>query len=190
MDKQKDLGRRRRRKARSVRRKILRRGDRPRLVVFRSNKNIYAQVIDDRQGRTLAQASSREANLGAAAEGLARSDFVFSEDGAERLELGHWGHRPIHAADPADPRNALTVRDAPDAPRQVIERAKWRFTEGRDAVALDGGFEKGRIYEVVYVARDPVVVGLGLVALRDFTAATRREVLSDPAPLDPVSLSR
>ncbi len=35
--------------------------DRLRLSVFRSNKHIYAQVIDDRAGRTLASASSIEA---------------------------------------------------------------------------------------------------------------------------------
>ena len=37
--------------------------DRPRLSVFRSAKFIYAQVIDDATGRTLAAASSREAEL-------------------------------------------------------------------------------------------------------------------------------
>ena len=37
--------------------------DRPRLSVFRSAKYIYAQVIDDSSGRTLASASSREATL-------------------------------------------------------------------------------------------------------------------------------
>lgn len=37
--------------------------ERPRLSVFRSNKEIYAQVIDDNQGKTLASASSRDKDL-------------------------------------------------------------------------------------------------------------------------------
>ncbi len=36
---------------------------RPRLSVFRSGKNIYAQIIDDAQGRTLAAASSMDKTL-------------------------------------------------------------------------------------------------------------------------------
>ena len=38
-------------------------GDRPRLSVFRSDRNIYAQVIDDSTGRTLASASSLDKDL-------------------------------------------------------------------------------------------------------------------------------
>ncbi|MGE0418742.1 MAG: 50S ribosomal protein L18 [Acetobacteraceae bacterium] len=36
---------------------------RPRLSVFRSSKNIYAQIIDDAEGRTLAAASSLDKSL-------------------------------------------------------------------------------------------------------------------------------
>lgn len=38
-------------------------GQRPRLTVFRSNRYIYAQVIDDKNGKTLASASSLEKDL-------------------------------------------------------------------------------------------------------------------------------
>ena len=43
-----------------IRRKIRGVASRPRLNVFRSQKHIYAQVVDDRQGRTLVAASSAE----------------------------------------------------------------------------------------------------------------------------------
>ncbi|HVP98371.1 MAG TPA: 50S ribosomal protein L18 [Roseiarcus sp.] len=49
-----------RRKARIRRRIVANAGGRPRLSVFRSSKQIYAQVIDDEHGRTLAAASSIE----------------------------------------------------------------------------------------------------------------------------------
>jgi len=47
-----------------IRLRITGSAERPRLSVFRSAKYIYAQVIDDTTGRTLAAASSREADLG------------------------------------------------------------------------------------------------------------------------------
>lgn len=46
-----------------VRRKIRGTLERPRLAVFRSNRYIYAQVIDDEAGNTLAAASSQEGAL-------------------------------------------------------------------------------------------------------------------------------
>ena len=60
----------------------------------------------------------------------------------------------------------MTVRDRPaDAP-QIIPRLKWHFV-GDSGVAAHGGFELGRIYDLVYRARDPRVVGTGLAGTRD-----------------------
>ncbi len=51
------------RRARVRRALRARSGGRPRLSVFRSSKHIYAQVIDDAEGRTLASASSAEKDV-------------------------------------------------------------------------------------------------------------------------------
>jgi len=59
--KQKQVARERRH--RRVRKLVRGSAERPRLAVFRSNKHITAQVIDDAAGRTLAAASTVEADL-------------------------------------------------------------------------------------------------------------------------------
>ena len=61
---QKKLIARRRRHYR-VRKKVFGTAERPRLAVFRSDRHIVAQVIDDRAGRTLAAASTHEKDLAA-----------------------------------------------------------------------------------------------------------------------------
>jgi len=53
----------RRKRHERIRLRIAGSSARPRLSIFRSAKFIYAQVIDDSNGRTLASASSREATL-------------------------------------------------------------------------------------------------------------------------------
>ena len=60
-----------RKKARSkvrrrVRKKIAGTAERPRLAVHFSNQNVYAQLIDDEAGRTLAAASTLDKEVGAA----------------------------------------------------------------------------------------------------------------------------
>jgi len=63
----------RRRRHVRVRKVVRGSADRPRLAVFRSNRHIYAQVIDDDAGHTLTQASSREAgNAGLTVEAASK----------------------------------------------------------------------------------------------------------------------
>ena len=51
------------RRHRRVRKKMMGTPERPRLAVFRSNKHIYVQAIDDVGGQTIASASTMEADL-------------------------------------------------------------------------------------------------------------------------------
>jgi large subunit ribosomal protein L18 len=65
------------RKKMRVRKKVQGSKARPRLAVFRSAKHIYAQVIDDDAGRTLAAASSLSKDLGAGGEERSKKDVAF-----------------------------------------------------------------------------------------------------------------
>lgn len=76
MPKDKDARKLRVVRHRRVRNKVIGTAERPRLCVFRSLKGIYAQVIDDAQGHTVAQASSRELDQAAATPKTAASVAV------------------------------------------------------------------------------------------------------------------
>ena len=110
--------------------------------------------------------------------GLVRSDITI-DAATHSIPLGHrvGGSQALGYAvsDPDDAANTLTVRDGPLAPRRVIPRGDWRFAREESGAAvpdprsvyLAAGFQSGKIYEVVYRAKDPVVVGTGLAAVRD-----------------------
>jgi hypothetical protein len=109
--------------------------------------------------------------------------------------LSHWplypppgrqpfGHQPYPAADVNDPSAELTVRDTRGSgARTVIPRDRWRFARDENGqpvaddsyIWLEGGFEKGRWYEVVYTTRVCPVVGTGLLAIRDSAAWLRHD---------------
>lgn len=83
---------------RRIRSKISGTSERPRLSVFRSNKHIYAQLIDDLAGTTLAAASTREGD--ASGSGTEASKGVgqriaqrAKEAGVERAVFDRGGYR-------------------------------------------------------------------------------------------------
>jgi large subunit ribosomal protein L18 len=73
---------------RRVRAKISGTPERPRLSVFRSNKGIYAQVIDDLSGRTLLSASSLEKDFSAEGNKTEQSRAVGALLGKKAIDAG------------------------------------------------------------------------------------------------------
>lgn len=78
---------RRSRIKKSIRRKIAGTSEKPRLSVFRSNRVIYAQIIDDNAGVTLAAASSAKLEDGAKAN-VETASKVGKEIASKALEKG------------------------------------------------------------------------------------------------------
>jgi large subunit ribosomal protein L18 len=69
-----------------VRKRLAGTSERPRLCVFRSANQIYAQIVDDAQGRTLVAASSRDADLAKVKAAPKAAPKVAAAGGAEDSE--------------------------------------------------------------------------------------------------------
>jgi large subunit ribosomal protein L18 len=116
MDAKRKAAARQRRHAR-VRRQVQGTPERPRLAVYRSNRSIYAQVIDDAAGRTLAAASSRDQGLELEGDG---------KIGVSKAVGKLVAHRARQAG----------------VERVVFDRGGWRF-QGRVAALAEGVREGG-----------------------------------------------
>ena len=112
---------------------------------------------------------------GSRIRGLARSDWVVDAP-AQSLPLAVDGHTAIPAADPASDQNVLTRRRGREAEREIVPHKLWQFDKSRTAITARAPlwrksvFEAGWIYELVYIAEDPPLVGLGFTAFRDFAS--------------------
>lgn len=114
---------------------------------------------------------------GSAITGLVRANIIVN-DTAFSHSLADRGHIPYEAADPEDARNVLTVRDTANGPPTVIPRTQWSFArwEGGQAARdggslyLKGGLHPNKVYDLVYVTKDPPLAGLGMAAVRDAVA--------------------
>ncbi len=68
----------------------------------------------------------------------------------------------------------LTVRSRENAPREVMPASAWHFgacdKPNDTQICLPGGFQPGKLYEVIYRAKDPMVMGIGFAIARDMGA--------------------
>jgi hypothetical protein len=100
--------------------------------------------------------------------GVVRSEVVVDKKETSH-SLGDRDHLAYTPVNPDDPKLTLTVRDRIDGSRRTIPPGDWKI-EDRSRLVMPAGFEPGRIYELVYTAQDPVLVGLGPAAVRDLIA--------------------
>ncbi len=113
--------------------------------------------------------------------GLVRGNFILNERAAT-ASVADRAHKAYPAIDPNSAENIMTVRDDPTAKGQIVPRSRWHFVDG-GTVSLDGGFEPGRIYDVIYRSADPRVVGIGLSGTRDLISFLKYDTTAEnPMP--------
>jgi hypothetical protein len=107
-------------------------------------------------------------NNGQPITGLVRAEWE-GDQRVTTIPLGDRAQIGYAVADPNDAANRMLVRDTVNGERRPIARDKWTFADATHVTMADG-FEPGKIYEVIYKAKDPVLAGLGPAAVRDTVA--------------------
>jgi hypothetical protein len=85
---------------------------------------------------------------------------------------------------------SLTVRENERDPRQVPPDLTFTWlTEKQIKVNRPAGFDSGAIYEFIYQAKDPIVMGIGFAATRDVVSLLRHEAADDSGNANPLALN-
>lgn len=97
------------------------------------------------------------------------------------------------------PGYSLTRRRNETDPRIPVAPADWKFatcdaaanpfpgTASPSSICLKGGFDPQYLYELVYVAKDPKVMGVGLAALRDTVSFFRKQAADSAGTPNPLA---
>jgi hypothetical protein len=112
--------------------------------------------------------------------------------------MGQIPYQPVRIDDPSA---VLTRRMRENDTRILIQRADWAFaacdvsanpfpgTPDPTRVCLRGGFQPEYLYELVYEARDPRVMGIGLAAVRDLVSFFRHAATDAQGTANPLGSS-
>ena len=120
-------------------------------------------------------------NNGQPITGWVRGNFIPGANAAS-ASVADRGHLAYPVVALANAEHRLIMRTLPtDTPREIT-RSTWRFT-GPATVTLDRGFEAGLIYDVIYRARDPRVIGVGLAGTRDIVSFFKHASAAEGNPL-------
>jgi len=145
---------------------------------------------------------------GKSVTGLVRNEFIAEGPGVTCFPLSGRASTRCHPSVSLDARKArLTRRRYAEDERIPVDPDAWRFARIEGGQGLDnqgaeraivpsethiympGGFEPGWIYEIVYTGRDPLVLGLGHVAVRDLVSFLKYEKKDSAGNANPVGSS-
>jgi hypothetical protein len=115
--------------------------------------------------------------------GTSRDEFVFEHPHSPITAMLSY---PAARTDPAE--CALTVRQREGDSRTPIGPQHWRF-QSNTHIKIDrpAGFDASAIYEFIYPAKDPIVMGLGFAAIRDLVAFFRYAPVDDAGTANPLA---
>ena len=105
--------------------------------------------------------------------------------------------RSYPAADTDTANSTLTMRTGIDGAKTTVPADRWAFGQcptGRDSlvpgamdICLFDGFDPDRVYELIYPARDPWVMGLGFAVTRDLASFLRSSARDDQGRANPLA---
>jgi hypothetical protein len=120
---------------------------------------------------------------GAPIVAINRDEFIFNH-----------GHNPTRAplsypaASMEQTRAQLTARQRERDPRTPLAPQAWRYLSDRQIeITRPDRFDAGAIYEFIYPARDPIVMGLGMAAIRDTVSFFRNRAADDYGNSNPLA---
>ena len=116
-----------------------------------------------------------------------------SQSDTHNLLLSDKGHQPYPAADMHEASASLEVRDMPDTEAYPVPRDDWRFGRLDDDgnyrsdpgyICSEKGFEKGRLYQIVYTTDWAPIISLSFAALRDSVSWLKYGSDDAPRPIE------
>lgn len=133
--------------------------------------------------------------------GLTTAEFTV-EERVDSLPLSRWSSTRSYPVSERGARTArLTRRRYPYSVPEELPAGTWRFARvqggggelrsaatavvpSRYDLCVDGGFRPGWIYELTYEAEEPLVLGLGLAAVRDLVGHLRHDPAQPAGPVE------
>lgn len=112
---------------------------------------------------------------------LCREEFILEEKNVVREDINEPIREPVDgvfiaplhypALDTGDRSATVTIRARERDARSVPPDLKWRYIDDRHVeITQPAGYDRSAIYEFIYTAKDPIVLGIGLAAIRDIVA--------------------